>query len=72
MYLTVEGSDDIWFHIGGLDSAMEAGGPMRGLSRRTSVLGSVNGREEKEMRMVNEKDVGQAHPIATVFRSDDD
>lgn len=62
LYLTGEGSDDIWFNIGGLDSAMEAGGPTRGLSRHTSVPDSVNGREAKEMRMVNEKEAGQAHP----------
>lgn len=72
LYLTGEGSDDIWFNIGGLDSAMEAGGPMRGLSRHTSVPDSVNGREEKEMRMVNEKEAGQAHPnrVASLPSSD--
>ena len=72
MYLTGEGSDDVRFNIGGLDSPMEVGGPMMGLSRHTSVLGSVHGREEKDIRMVNEKQAGQAHPnhVASLPSSD--
>ena len=71
LYLTGEGSDDIRFNIGGLDSAMEVGGPM-GLSRHTSVPGSVNAREEKEIRMTNEKQAGQGHPnhVASLPSSD--
>ena len=61
LYLTGEGSDNITFNVGGLDSAMEVGGPM-GPSRSRSVLDSANGEEEKGKRMINGKELAQGHP----------
>ena len=71
LYLTGEGSDDITFNVGGLDSAMEVGGPM-GPSRRRSVPNSASGEEGKEKRMMNGKDQEQGHPdhIASLPASD--
>lgn len=60
LYLTGEGSDNIMFNVGGLDAAMEVGGPM-GESHRRSVPDSPNG-EEKENKTKNEKGPGQGHP----------
>ena len=60
LYLTGEGSNDITFNIGGLDSAMEVGGPM-GPSRHRPVPHSVNN-EEKEITMMDRKGSGQSHP----------
>lgn len=61
LYLTGEGSDNITFNIGGLDSAMEVGGPM-GLSHRKSVPDSANREEEKQDKMMNGKEPGPGHP----------
>lgn len=59
LYLTGEGSDNITFNIGGLDSAMEVGGPM-GPSRRRSVPDSA--KEVKEDQMMNGKEPEKGHP----------
>lgn len=71
LYLTGEGSDDIRFNIGGLDSAMEVGGPM-GLSRHRSSPGSINEGEEKKPKTTNEKESGRSHPnnVASLPSSD--
>ena len=61
LYLTGEGSDNITFNIGGLDSAMEVGGPMS-QSHPRSVPDSPNGEDEKEYKTENEKGPGQGHP----------
>lgn len=52
LYLTGEGSDNITFNIGGLDSAMEVGGPM-GPSRCEWVPDSATGEGEKEKKLMN-------------------
>ena len=59
LYLTGEGSDNITFNIGGLDSAMEVGGPM-GLSHPRSVPDPA--KKEKEGQMMNGKEPEQGHP----------
>lgn len=71
LYLTGEGSDDIRFNIGGLDSAMEVGGPM-GLSRRRSLPDSINEGEENKSKTTNGKKSGQSHPkkVASLPSSD--
>ena len=61
LYLTGEGSDSITFNIGGLDSAMEVGGPTD-ISHPGSVPDSANGKEEKENKKMNGKGPGQDHP----------
>ncbi|KAF6232802.1 hypothetical protein HO173_009016 [Letharia columbiana] len=61
LYLTGEGSDNITFSIGGLDSAMEVGGPM-GPSHRRSVPNSAKEEEEKENKMANGEGPGPGHP----------
>lgn len=62
LYLTGEGSDDITFNVGGLDSAMEVGGPM-GPSRRRSVPDSPKGEEEKkEKEMMDGQGPERGHP----------
>ena len=65
LYLTGDGSDDIKFSVGGLDTAMEAGGPM-GLSRQRSVPYSVNGKEEKEPKDGKERVQGQQKHVTSV------
>lgn len=69
LYLTGEGSDNITFNIGGLDSAMEVGGPM-GLSHPGSVPHSA--KREKEDQMMNGKEPEQGHPdhVASLPSSD--
>ena len=71
LYLTGDGSDNITFNIGGLDSAMEVGGPM-GPSHQRSFPDSANGEKEKENKMTNEKGPGQGHPdqVASLPSSD--
>ena len=71
LYLTGEGSDDITFDIGGLDSAMEVGGPM-GPFRHRSVPDSARGNEEKGTKMMNVEEPGQGHPnhVASLPSSD--
>ena len=61
LYLTGEGSDDITFSIGGLDVAMEVGGPM-GPSRRKSVPNLAKGEEEKGDKIMNGKGREEGHP----------
>ena len=61
LYLTGEGSDDITFNIGGLDTAMEVGGPM-GPSRRRSVPDSASSEKEKKSKMMNGKKAEEGHP----------
>ena len=61
LYLTGEGSDDITFNVGGLDSAMEVGGPM-GPFRHRSASRSANSEEEKKVKMMDEKGSEQGHP----------
>ena len=61
LYLTGEGSNDIKFNIGGLDSAMEVGGPMD-LSRHVSLPSSVNGKEEKGSNMGIGMGRAEGHP----------
>ena len=71
LYLTGEGSDAITFNIGGLDTAMEVGGPM-GPSRHRSVPHSVSGEEEKDNKMMDGKESGNGHSnhIASLPSSD--
>ena len=61
LYLTGVGSDDITFNIGGLDSAMEVGGPM-GRSHRRSIPDSARGEEKKQNEVMNGKATGEGHP----------
>lgn len=61
LYLTGDGTDNIKFNIGGLDSAMEVGGPM-GRSHRRSIPDSARGEEEKQNNMVNGKEPEEGHP----------
>ena len=61
LYLTGEGSDNITFNIGGLDSATEISGPVD-RSLRKPVPVSANGQDEKEHVMMNGKGPEQGHP----------
>ena len=70
LYLTGEGSDNIKFSVGGLDTAMEAGGPMGGLSRHRSVPQSMNGGEEKEFKNGKERVHGHTDHVASLPSSD--
>ncbi len=71
LYLTGEGSDNITFNIGGLDSAMEVGGPM-GPSHQRSVPDLANGEKETENKKTNGKGPGQGRPdhVASLPSSD--
>ena len=55
LYLTGPGVEDIKFDLGGLDAAMEAGGPM-GPLRRKSV------QEEKDAKVIEGKELEAGHP----------
>jgi len=60
LYLTGEGSIDIDFNVGSLESAMEAGGPMGGKRQRQSIGGPT---AAEERGMSNEKVIeGQEPP----------
>ena len=69
LYLTGEGSDEIRFSVGGLDTAMEAGGPM-GLSHHRSVPTSVDGRGEKDGKDEKEHVQGHVDHAASLPSSD--
>lgn len=71
LYLTGEGSDDITFNVGGLDSAMEVGGPM-GPSGHRSIPHAANGEEQKDNKIMNGNGPGQGHPnhVASLPSSD--
>lgn len=69
LYLTGPGSDDIKFELGGLDAAMEAGGPM-GPSRRRSVPNSQSSQEEKKVIDGNEPEEGHPNHISSLPASD--
>lgn len=58
LYLTGNGADEIKFDMGGLDSAMEAGGPM-GPSRRKSVPNSQSSQDVAEKVDTHER---EGHP----------
>lgn len=64
LYLTGEGSEDIKFDMGGLDTAMKAGGPM-GPSRRRSVPNSQSSQDEKVLQG-REPDEGHPNHINTL------
>lgn len=61
LYLTGPGSEDIKFDLGGLDTAMEAGGPM-GPSRHRSVPNSQSSQDEKDIRVIDSKEPEEGHP----------
>ena len=61
LYLTGPGSEEILFDLGGLDTAMEAGGPM-GPSHRRSVPNSQSSEDEKDGRVIHGKEVKEGHP----------
>ena len=62
LYLTGPGSEDIKFDLGGLDTAMEAGGPM-GPSHRRSVPKSQTSNDEKDGKIIMDlKEPEQGHP----------
>ena len=61
LYLTGPGSEDIRFEIGGLDTAMEAGGPM-GPSRHKSLPDSQSSREEKSTKVFDGQEPEEGHP----------
>ena len=61
LYLTGPGSGDIKFDLGGLDSAMEGGGPIRP-SIRKSDPNSQSSQEEKDGRITEGKGPGEGHP----------
>ncbi|KAK4696677.1 hypothetical protein P7C71_g1286, partial [Lecanoromycetidae sp. Uapishka_2] len=61
LYLTGTGQDEIKFDIGGLDSAMEAGGPM-GPSRRRSMQNSQSSQDGNEKGEQDGKDMSPGHP----------
>lgn len=61
LYLTGPGSEEILFDLGGLDTAMEAGGPM-GSSHRRSVPNSQSSEDEKQNRMIDGNKVKEGHP----------
>lgn len=69
LYLTGEGSDDVTFDVGGLDSAMDVGGPI-GLSRG-SARNLANGQEE-ENKTMDGQGPGRNHPdnVASLPSSD--
>ena len=58
LYLTGPGNDNIVFDLGGLDTAMEAGGPM-GPSRRHN---SQSSGDEKEGKIINGQEPDEGHP----------
>jgi len=68
LYLTGDGSDNIKFDIGGLDTAMEAGGPM-GPSRRRSVPNSQSSQDEKVLEGSEPKE-GHPNHTSTLPSSD--
>ena len=72
LYLTGEGSDNITFNIGGLDSAIEGGGGPMGLSHPRSIPDSAKREGEKEDQMMNGKEPQQGHPdhVASLPSSD--
>ena len=61
LYLTGPGSEDIKFDLGGLDTAMEAGGPM-GPSHRRSVPNSQASEDEKDGKVINGREPEEGHP----------
>ena len=61
LYLAGPGVEDIKFDLGGLDTAMEAGGPM-GPSRRKSVPNSQSSQEEKDAKVIDGKELEAGHP----------
>ena len=61
LYLTGPGSEDIKFDLGGLDTAMEAGGPM-GPSRHRSVPNSQASEDEKDGKVMERKEVEEGDP----------
>ena len=69
LYLTGVGPDEIKFDLGGLDSAMEAGGPM-GRSHRKSVpdtgSGSGSSSNKEEVLDGREPEVGDPNHVHSV------
>lgn len=58
LYLTGPGSENISFDLGGLDTAMEAGGPM-GPSRRPNFQTSA---DKNDGKVMHETKPGEGHP----------
>ncbi len=65
LYLTGNGPDEIKFDIGGLDSAMEAGGPM-GQSRRRSLPNSQSSQDVIEKQDPREQQEGHPDHVASL------
>lgn len=61
LYLTGPGAEDIKFDLGGLDTAMEAGGPMEP-SKRKSRPGSQSSQDEQDTKVVSGKELEEGHP----------
>ena len=61
LYLTGPGANDVKFDCGGLDAAMEAGGPM-GPSRRKLVPNSQSSRDENDAKVMEGKKPEEGHP----------
>ena len=61
LYLTGPGSGNIMFDLGGLDTAMEAGGPM-GPSRHRSIPKVQASEDEKDGMVINGREPDEGHP----------
>ena len=61
LYLTGPGSDNIGFDLSGLDTAMEAGGPM-GSSFSRSVTKRQTSEYEKNAKVINGREPEEGHP----------